>query len=218
MTYSDLDGDAPVTAEVVIDGVARAMSFVSGSYTGGAVYRYAANLGTGTHTCFFLFEDGTDDTQLPSAGVDSAPVVSDGGGGGSTYTEDFEGSLGNEWAIYRSNATYGRNEISNYSAMSGSNSWRMDVTTNGNYSLNELVLKVSVSGATYLDLDFATREYGDELNSLPATFSGHYNGDGIAVSKDGTNWKALWQYPSSLSAWTNYSGIDVGAAAFFHQR
>ena len=50
--------------------------------------------------------------------------------------------------------TYGRNEISNYSAMVGSNSWRMDVTANGNYSLNELVLKVSLSGATSLGLGF----------------------------------------------------------------
>ncbi|MEE4313602.1 MAG: hypothetical protein V2J11_03855, partial [Desulfofustis sp.] len=38
------------------------------------------------------------------------------GGGGSTYSEDFESSLGSEWSSYKSNGTYGRNEISTYSA------------------------------------------------------------------------------------------------------
>jgi hypothetical protein len=124
------------------------------------------------------------------------------------YSEDFEDAIGWEWSTYSSSG-YGRNMRSSYSAASGSYGWRMDVTSSGNYNLNELILHVTVSGGSYLDLSYYTREYSDEQNSLAASFSGHYNGDGIAVSTDGTNWVRLWQYPSSVNSWTGYGPIDI---------
>jgi hypothetical protein len=126
----------------------------------------------------------------------------------SIYEEDFESPLGGEWSTYSSTG-YGRNERSTYSANSGSYSWRMDVTSSGNYNLNELILHVQVSDASYLNLRFHTREYYDEQNTLPSSFTGHYNGDGIAVSTNGNNWVRLWQYPSYVSSWTQYGPFDI---------
>jgi hypothetical protein len=207
--YTDADGQAPAAATVYIDGVPCAMGPAGGAVESGAVYRYETTLGAAPHDYHFAFSDGTDSARLPASGVYSGPGVT--GPGESAYREDFEGPPGNEWSTYRSDTTYGRNALTDYTARSGVNSWRMDVTANGNHNLNELILHVTVSGATYLDLGFHTREYADEGRALPASFSGHYNGDGIAVSSDGVNWTALWQYPPSVGAWTAYSGIDIGA-------
>jgi hypothetical protein len=157
-----------------------------------------------TYSWYAIANDGIDSTQSAtwSFTTQTGPTPT-------TYSEDFEYPIGWEWSTYSSTG-YGRNQRSTHSANSGSYSWRMDVTSSGNYNLNELILRVTVSGASYLDLSFNTREYSDEQNSLPSSFTGHANGDGIAVSTDGTNWVRLWQYPSSVSSWTAYGAYDIG--------
>jgi len=128
------------------------------------------------------------------------------------FSEDFESSLGAEWSTYRSNYSYGRNERTFYSANSGNYSWRMDVTSDRNYNLNELILLYpNTSGYSSLSLSFATIEYNDEQEIMSSSFTGHENSDGIAVSNDGTNWYKLWQYPSDVSSWTEYGPLDIGS-------
>jgi len=146
----------------------------------------------------------------------SKPVLvveySTGGGGGSgAYLENFDSDLGLEWSTYCSAPQYGRNERTTFNTHSGRYSWRMDVTDNGHTNLNELILHVTVSGASYLNLTFYTREYNDEQRLMPSSFTGHANGDGIAVSQNGTNWETLWQYPGAVSSWTQYSPPDIGS-------
>jgi WD40 repeat protein len=75
VTYSDPDGDSPASVMVYIDGTAHAMSYASGSYTAGAVYRYYTTLPFGSHTYFFEASDGTDTVRLPSSGTYSGPSV-----------------------------------------------------------------------------------------------------------------------------------------------
>jgi hypothetical protein len=51
------------------------MSYVSGTYSGGALYRYQATLPLGSHTYYFEASDGTDTVRLPSSGTYSGPSV-----------------------------------------------------------------------------------------------------------------------------------------------
>ncbi len=75
VTYTDADGDAPSYVRVYIDGVGYPMIKVSGTYSGGAVYRYTTTLGAGPHTYYFAASDGTDSARLPSSGSYSGPTV-----------------------------------------------------------------------------------------------------------------------------------------------
>ena len=56
--YSDADGDSPATTNIVIDGVPRSMSLLSGSGADG-VYYHDTRLGAGIHDYHFSFYDGT---------------------------------------------------------------------------------------------------------------------------------------------------------------
>ncbi|MFH1940315.1 MAG: hypothetical protein ABIK21_09240 [bacterium] len=142
-------------------------------------------------------------TIVTFSGISSAATI---------YSENFENSLGTEWATYQSDSSYGRNERSTYSANSGNYSWRMDVKTSWGYNLNELILHINTTAYKNLYLNFSTIEYGDEAETMSSSFSGHENSDGIAVSTDGTNWVKLWQYPSSVYNWTQYGPLYISSA------
>lgn len=131
-----------------------------------------------------------------------------GSSGGSEYFEDFESEIGLEWSTYYSSTLSGRNTRSEYDHHGGSYCWKMDVTDSGNYNLNEFILHVRVSSATYLNLNFYTREKNDEKHTMPSSFTGHTNADGIAVSNDRVNWKRLWQYPWTVSDWEDFGPSD----------
>jgi hypothetical protein len=116
-------------------------------------------------------------------------------------------ALGDEWTTYNS-TTYGRNERMEID--DDDNCWRMDVKDSGYYNLNEIIIHIEMNGASYLNLDFSTKEYSDEQDSMPSSFTGHSNADGIAVSTDNTNWVRLWQYPNLVPFWAEYGPIDIG--------
>jgi predicted transcriptional regulator len=73
--YRDPEGKAPTTKIIYIDGVAHAMSYVSGSYGTNATFQYKTTLSVGTHSYHFLFSDGTNTVKLPSYGSYYGPVV-----------------------------------------------------------------------------------------------------------------------------------------------
>ncbi|WP_269542027.1 hypothetical protein [Cerasicoccus fimbriatus] len=100
-------------------------------------------------------------------------------------SEDFSSGLPTEgWEYYKSSSTYGRIQVA-------SGRMRMDVTTNSNYSLNEAILTVNLAGATAASLSFQQIDTLDEEHTLPASFSGHDNGDGVAISADGVTWYTI---------------------------
>lgn len=79
VTYTDADGDVPSYVTVYIDGTGHSMSKTSGTYAGGALYRYTtSSLGTGSHTYYFSTSDGTDTARLPSVDTYIGPSVSFG--------------------------------------------------------------------------------------------------------------------------------------------
>jgi len=125
-----------------------------------------------------------------------------GGGGGGVisaqsvpYTQDFSsgkpaGSSG--WEYYSSNAQ-GRIAVT-------SGQLRMeDATGDSIYTLNEAVLHVNLAGMSNVVLKLDQVDSGDEETSLPASFTGHRNGDGIAISANGTTWYRLTNLGSSFT-------------------
>jgi hypothetical protein len=107
------------------------------------------------------------------------------------YSQDFSASLptGSQgWEYYSDNQ--GRIQVV------GGRLRLDDSVGDSTYSLNEAILHVNLTGQTNVTLSLNNYTILDEVNSLPPTFSGHYKGDGIAVSADGTNWITV----SDLSA------------------
>src|SRR5262249_42582430 len=88
----------------------------------------------------------------------------------------------------------------------------MDSNTDSNYVLNEAVYTVDLSGVVQAGLTFSHINYNDEPDALPATFTGHANGDGVAISADGNNWATIFNATTDDGAWTSTT-IDLAAAA-----
>jgi phospholipase C len=57
-TYAEANGQAPTVAQLYVDNTAYSMTFVSGSYSTGALYQVITTLPAGSHTFFFVFSDG----------------------------------------------------------------------------------------------------------------------------------------------------------------
>jgi subtilisin-like proprotein convertase family protein len=55
-------------------------------------------------------------------------------------------------------------------------------------SLNEAILHVNLTGRSNVQLVLDHVSLSDENTPLPTSFTGHYNGDGIALSVDGVHW------------------------------
>ena len=62
----------------------------------------------------------------------------------------------------------------------------MDQTSPTIWGLNEAIWTVDLSSVVQPKLRFAYAEWNDESHPLPSSFIGSSNGDGVAVSEDGT--------------------------------
>lgn len=68
-TYSNVNGNAPTQATLYLNKTPIAMSYVSGSYSTGAVYQVHTTLSAGSHSYFFVFS-GTQSSGPPSIWAD----------------------------------------------------------------------------------------------------------------------------------------------------
>ncbi len=75
VSYSDPEGDVPVTHDLVIDGAPTAMGFVSGDHATNALYRLQTTLAPGAHSFLAAFDDG--DGHTPTTATLSGPLVGD---------------------------------------------------------------------------------------------------------------------------------------------
>lgn len=102
------------------------------------------------------------------------------------FFEDFSGTLPTEQWDYYSSDAYGRIFINGQRL-------QMDRNPSGSYTLNEAILHIDLSNQSNVMLSFFQREWEDvaEAHGIPATFSGHANGDGVSVSNDGINWHRI---------------------------
>ncbi|MCL5280945.1 MAG: choice-of-anchor D domain-containing protein, partial [Planctomycetes bacterium] len=77
---------------------------------------------------------------------------------------------------------------------------RMDDTlANTTSSLNEAILHVDLTGKTNVQLVLDHWSLTDENTPLPTSFTGHYNGDGIALSVDGVHWVKVTDLTGSFT-------------------
>lgn len=128
--------------------------------------------------------------------------------------DDFEsGSLGSDWVTSSSDAD-GRIVVTNSFAAEGSSySLFMDQLTNGTFNLNEAIWTVDLSGLANPNLNFYHAEWSDETHPLPASFTNSEDGDGVAISADGTNWFTVLTDTESPAGVWNKVTIDLAAAA-----
>jgi hypothetical protein len=83
--------------------------------------------------------------------------------------------------------------------------------------LNELTLHVNASGAGTKTLTFRQREFTDEDQAMPATFTNSTNADGVALSVDGVNWFRIVSLTGAASTSTytlnTFNLTTIAAAA-----
>ena len=118
------------------------------------------------------------------------------------YYQDFGGSLPGEaegWAYYSD--PNGRIRIFSGELL-------LDAVVSSEYALNEAILHLDLAGASNVVLTFDHADYGDEETSIPASFTGHVNGDGVSFSEDGQTWYRLISLVNSFTA----QSYDLDAA------
>ena len=132
-------------------------------------------------------------------------------------SEGFEsGSLGPAWSTYSSDSTNGRIQLTGaYGTAGGSFAMVMDHndSTGATYNLNEAIWTVNLVGLSQASLTFSEASYNDEVDTLPTTFAGHANGDGVAISADGVNWRTIWLGTSTSQGVYSPVTVDLAAAA-----
>jgi len=177
-----------------------------------------------------LLEIGTNDTLLtaqeidssaltqghiPNSIVDRLAVLGELAAAGAVASggDDFEtGSLDSEvWQTF-SSGTNGRIEVANdTNTPNGIYALSMDVDAPG-FNLNEAILTIDLATATEVELTFSQASFGDETHILPATFTGSFNGDGVAISDDGVIWHTVWTNVSTPNGlWVDYV-VDLDQA------
>ena len=128
------------------------------------------------------------------------------------FYDGFESSvISNYWNPY-SSLPEGRIQITtNDVPRSGTQHIVLDRTPSGALNLNELNLGINLEGQSDVILSFSAKHFSDERTSIPAQFSGHYNGDGLSISTNGSSWYRLDGF-STLSANYQDFSIDLDAA------
>jgi len=156
---------------------------------------YGGNTVTGSRTVYYRIQDNAQNvSDTVTATILYAPPVSYAV---LPFTDSFEsGGLENWWR--GNSSTNGRIRVQTTYPADGSYSVLMD--TSSGYALNELILYLDLTGETDVWLTFQARDFGDETNTLPVTYTGSANGDGVAVSTDGTNWYRVLDIGPLLSS------------------
>jgi subtilisin family serine protease len=134
----------------------------------------------------------TGDPNLVGAGLIDAyrAVIGTPAPAGLNTTDGFEsGVLSQKWETYTAGS--GRIRVINGNGpASGTYQLAMDSSLNGFVvnGLSEAIVHVNATGAGPFWLSFNEKEFNDPDDTLPSSFTGHGNYDGVALSVDGTNW------------------------------
>ncbi len=135
--------------------------------------------------------------------------------GGLIVEDDFEsGQLNPASWTSSSTSSFGQIEVTgSFSTAGGSYALIMDVGKSNEPNLNEAVWTVDLSGYAWPMLSFDHVSFGDEPNPFVGDFQGSFQGDGVAISSDGTNWHPVFDGPTSTNGdWISYE-VDLKSAA-----
>jgi hypothetical protein len=120
------------------------------------------------------------------------------------HFEDFEriAGLGWEWETTASSAQRVAVRTDATTAFQGTNVLALDASFGFGDGLAEAILHVDARNFQNVTVSFAQREFGDEDQPMPASFTGSSNSDGVAFSVDGVNWNRLISLTGSDSTST----------------
>ncbi len=140
---------------------------------------------------------------------------------GLDLAENFEGPLSDAQWLLTSSLPAGLNQVtsdfsfvsSSFTAAGGDNALLMGLSSGSTPNLNEATWTVDLSGVTAAQLTFSHADLRDEQNVLPTTFTGHANGDGVAMSADGITWYRLLSVTAITENQWHEVTLDLKAAA-----
>lgn len=183
---------------------------VSAPYTlaaGGNVVTYEPNMGWDQPDSFTY--RATDGSLASNAATANITVLSPAA---FPFIETFEDGpplvvhwLKNSTGTGRINFTTSNGPIGSYHVT-------MDAASD--FSLNELTLIVDLEGAQNVLLQYDWKSFSDEAHTLPASWTGSANGDGVAISADGVTWHRIAHLTGGTSSYqTVLLDLDAAAAA-----
>ncbi len=163
----------------------------------------------GTKTVRLQLRDG--DGNLSGTISDSISYAPPPTPGTIPFTDGFEsGGLGPWWRS--ASTSQGRVRVLTGASVGTYHMVMDDSSDDTIYSRNEAVLTLDLRGRSGLWLIFQVRDFGDEYNALPTSYTGSVDGDGIAISADGTNWFRVWEANTNSPVYQRF-GVDLDAAA-----
>jgi len=118
------------------------------------------------------------------------------------YTQNFNSMPGSSWQ-YRSSNSYGRVQVVD-------GRLQMDSWKEGEPVLNEAELSLNLAWAQQVSLSFEHFSYEPTDNSMPKTYTNHYNADGIAISTDACHWYRILD-ANELDDSGNQVQVDLNA-------
>ncbi len=126
------------------------------------------------------------------------------------FSDGFEtGSFGPEWTVDPS----GEATVTVVAQNAHNGSYSAQFSDTGEAGRATLILSIDLSGLTAsseADLSFWHQGYGN--GSMPASFSGRVNADGVAISEDGVNWYRVVDLGNVYdSSYTHYVADLKGA-------
>ncbi|HKQ50575.1 MAG TPA: S8 family serine peptidase [Phycisphaerae bacterium] len=185
-------------------------AIVSVPYTllaGGNVVTYTPDISFGgVDTFLFRADDGQIESNAATASITVLNPAA------FPFTEDFEGGspLVNHWTL-KSTST-GRIRIATSDGPIGTYHALLDSAASSSFGNNELTLVVNLTGQSNVLLQYSWKEFGDESNTLPATFTTSANGDGVAISADGVAWHRIAHLTEGTGTYQTVL-LDLDAAA-----
>ncbi len=137
------------------------------------------------------------------------------GSRGVDLQENFEsGTLNGEWATASSTGTGVVRVANEFGASEGQYALVMGRGTPGiSATRNEATWTVNLAGLSSAVLTFDHTDFEDEVNPLPATFTGNANGDGVSISSDGVNWHRIVDSKNIVTGQWVTETVDLVSAA-----
>jgi Ca2+-binding RTX toxin-like protein len=128
------------------------------------------------------------------------------------FSDNFEdGDLPLAYATKSTGA--GRIKVTGYHSPNGLRHLTLDSSGQNIASLNEVILHLNTTGYSNLQLSFAEKEFNDNDHTMPVTFNGSNNSDGVALSVDGNTWYRLLSLTGSNST-NSYQTHNINLSNF----
>jgi hypothetical protein len=119
------------------------------------------------------------------------------------YTLDFEGGATFDVHWENISTATGRIAVTDTYEPIGNYHVLLDSSYAGTYSSNTMTLAIDLTGHSDVLLSFDWKEFGDEFDALPDSWTGTTTGDGLSVSEDGVTWHRVMDLDGGSETYTN---------------